>query len=356
MKARKKATPRDTVPNSLIDDVEMHLDAMKTSAPVGEEKSFAKIPVDSIVKLRNPRSVPCTLEEFRKVEWVCLDLELSKSELAGRIAAAVAGHGWFEVLDDAGKDKAIRFFSNIHGLAVSIYASSQSQPVVLERESPASSVSFLVAGERRVLACIYSRGLIKTVDAVVWNRRLTKLEKAVFAHTENLKVGLTVAETLRATYDVWCALDDPSSLTLSELNGYWGYNSSSSPSILRRIFLREDAEDIISTVEKNKLGFRDLPALLDEAPSGSASTSRKTGRKRKVINPAVQEAERYGLKLSKPNQLKVASFVLDTLISSSGLPDAIREDLDSIDISSAEGLANAWNALARHAAEAVTDG
>lgn len=352
MKIRNKSPKREVISNSVIDDVEVHLDALKTSAPVAEEKVFTSLPVDTIAKLTNPRKIPCTLDDFRKVEWPDLDNEFGKDELRNALVSAVESFPWYEGLSKSEQESAITFFEGIHALALSIYKSSQSQPVILDRESPASSIAFLVAGERRVLSCIYSRGKVKTVEAVVFNRRLSKLERAVYTHTENLKVGLSFPETLRATYDVWCALDDPASMSLSELNGYWGYGSLSTPSILKRVFLRDDAEDVVSTVAKKNLSVRDIIAFLDNPAAGLAP---RVDRPKDKKAPVVADAERYGLKLDKSQQVKVASYILNLLSSANHLPSSLGDELSKAELSSKEGLAAAWSAIAKIAVEDGSD-
>lgn len=352
MKLRNKSAKREVISNSVIDDVEMHLDAFSTSSPVSEEKVYTSIGVDTIVKLNNPRKIPCTLDEFRQVEWPDIDTEFVKDELRECLISAVEIYPWFKALNKGEQAEAISFFEGIHALALSIYKSTQSQPVVVERESPASTVAFLVAGERRVLSCIYSRGKVKSVDAIVFNRRLSRLERAVFTHTENLKVGLSFSETLRATYDVWLALDNPVSLSLGELNGYWGYGSLSTPSVLKRVFSRDDAEQIVSEVAKQGLSARDVIAFLEDPSCGIGPRVSPPKEKKPSV---VVDAERYGLKLDKPQQLTVAGYVVNKLSSSSVLPPDLLGELNEVDLSSKEGLAKAWSVIARFAVEDKVD-
>ena len=154
MKIRNKSPKREVISNSVIDDVEVHLDALKTSAPVAEEKVFTSLPVDTIAKLTNPRKIPCTLDDFRKVEWPDLDNEFGKDELRNALVSAVESFPWYEGLSKSEQESAITFFEGIHALALSIYKSSQSSLLsliesrrhpVLPSWLPESDVSFLVS-------------------------------------------------------------------------------------------------------------------------------------------------------------------------------------------------------------------
>lgn len=350
MKKRGASRSKNVSPDALT-EVTFTQGDLKTVS-TRDEKSLIKIDPFQITKIFNPRFVPVPLELIGGARWP--DIEEDHPDLREKHEAILRNEEWFASLPSDEQSTTLDWLGKIHELSASILALGQAQPIVLEREAPESLTAFLVAGERRTLAVAYSQGKIPKLDAVVWNRRLDKLARAKIQDAENNhREELSTVEIIRAKAQIWEALSEPESLTLTELASHWGYSSASSASPLRSLFMMPNYEDLYSSIAEQGIGVRDLYAWLrtnatrnleTDSDSGEASVPlSRPGRKPK--NEVFRSAERFGLRVAKSTDIGVPAMLIKQAVKAKGFPQWAKDEIEKFDIDSKEGLAAAWVAL-----------
>lgn len=334
---RKLQRPqKKTLDTFSIDELAVTLDETSSAAGAGDEKYNARISLDSIHKLSNPRETFANLDDIRSTDWPSLDIPLE--DLVGSIDAAVRNSQWSKSfsLDEMGD--AIDFFCEIHELAKSLMLNRQLQPIIIERTNKDTNTGTLVAGERRTIAAIYTKGLIKELNAEIWNIALTPLQRARIKDAENNdRKALNSYELVCSKMGVYDALPGAESLEIKDLAVELGYSTLSTPSILARVFRSANREDVLERIRREKVPLRSIPKLLDGA----------TPRAGKEDNePMAKIAKRYGLSVGKGTDTQLLTMLIEAALRSDSLSLSLRNAFAEHDISSPKGLTQAWGTAA----------
>lgn len=352
---KRGSTQNKNVNVGVLDEVGIQVEALKGSPSPRADKTFTKVDVNQLHRVFNAREIPVSPKELRSVDWP--DISVAHDDLPAATRRAAETAEWFVDLAEEEQNQVLAFLEDLHSLASSMYSMGQAQPIVLERESPDAVVAFIIAGERRSLAGIYSRGKIKQLDAVIWNYRVPPLLRAKLQDAENSeKADLKLHEIITSKKRIWDCLESPEELSLTELSRHWGYSSSSTPSILRALFAREDYESLYARIANSKIALRDIPSMIREVEQGNSTASStkgidstfKLGRGgggRKPKSEVFGKAEAYGLRLSSKVDAGVPALLLRTSMKSKLLPQKFKDEIGKYDIDSQEGVAAAWAAI-----------
>ena len=238
-----------------------------------DEREIVHVTPLEIKKTFNARFIPCSLEEFGKIEWP--DLSNSVDEAKEKYPTLLAGHGFWESLNDIEKEDFTSFLVGVHSTSTSMVNELQIHPITLERETPESTEYFIVDGERRSLSALYARGKIPVVKAYVYNRRLKPLERALLKDSANTGVPLTIYETLLSKYEIYVAYEGAKSLTVRDLGQLIGYKRDLA-STIKRVFDSEDRDQLLERVRREKLGWREIRFLLQNGVDEALPSKEET--------------------------------------------------------------------------------
>ena len=347
---------------SLVEQTGQAVANLGKSQDRAKQKTSVRLDPDVVVRLTNPRVVYCTYDDIRRTNWPALDTDAEKLE--EKLLTALNSQEWFTKLSTVERARAKDFFIGIHELSCSIYFHSQLQPIVLERDDPTLMEGRLLAGERRLMAVIYSKGWIPSVSAEIYNYRLSELERAVIRDQENAKADLSVYEIIRSKEAVFRNLEDAEGLPLSKLASALGYRTVSMPSILRRLFALKNFEEVMRVIWLENSGWRRVDELLkiatelpenitallrklDSQKDSPTAASHKTKAKpQSAGNNTKKELKKYGLTVGKRTDTSVARKIIELAMSSGAMPKSAKEELKGVDLSTVEGLEKAWLVLA----------
>jgi hypothetical protein len=343
-----------------INEIGQAVSGSQARHEAAKQKSYVTLDPEDILKVSNPREVYCSLNEFKAVSWPALDIdtEILDAEMVNALLSAP----WFLALSTAERERAKSFFMGIHELSCSLVDNGQIQAIVLERDDPQSRNVRLIAGERRTLAALYSRGEIATLNAEIWNLPLDELKRAKIKDQENAKEGLTPAETIESKWGIYSNLPSANSMPLSQLSRELAYKTISIPSQLRRIYENPNKDKLIWLIKSENSGWRritELIQLVEKDPSvidkilqktGESSMVKEEGKSRSkvIVKPSdrnIKEAAKFGLVLKSRTNLSLVKLLLESALSSAGIPEDIKSEIKKYDLSTVETITQCWAAL-----------
>jgi hypothetical protein len=350
-----------------INEIGQAVSGSQARHEAAKQKSYVTLDPEDIIKVSNPREVYCSLTEFKAVDWPSLSTNVEY--LSIEMDAALTNSPWFNSLSTVEKERAKSFFMGIHELSCSLVDNGQIQAVVLERDDPQSRSVRLIAGERRTLAAIYSRGAVPTLNAEVWNLSLDELKRAKIKDQENAKEGLSPAETIESKWGIYANLANASNMPLSELSRELGYKTISIPSQLRRIYESPSKQSLIALIKKENAGWRRIAELIQldgkdpraidcllqkpvvAAPAKSDSDN-QSKTKSQSSNSNDKNAAKHGLVIKPRTNLSLVKLLLALALNSKDVPNEIKSELKKHDLSTVESITKCWAALG----EAMGDG
>lgn len=345
-----------TVDATAFDEIGVQLNEAVALGDGQDGTTRVRIPADAIKKIDNPRETPCGLEEFQAVNWPSLETGLE--ELEQYLEDALQGHAWYEALSTVEKRDTLDFLSGIHMLACSIKDNTQLQPIILERDDPLSESAYLVSGERRTLAALYSRGAIPFLVADVYNERLPALKRAIFQDQENTQIKLKPHETLMSKRNIYKALPDATELPLSKLARVLGYATLSVPSILKRIFDHPREQDLIAVIRRDRMGWRDIerfvqkvkadPKHLERALNRTGLSTVESGSTAGDGQPdktVLRQAASFGLAYKPKADYSLVRTLLTAALDSKSVSRDLKAVIKRGDTESVEGLLKVWAQL-----------
>jgi hypothetical protein len=374
------------------------------SAVEGLLPAFMHVDVTQIDHLFNPRDIPCTLHEIRAIAWPSLDIPDDAVRDALLSALDSCRQEWWNLAKREGRqDEIILFFEEIHSLALML-REDQIHNIVLNRVRPQDNRFVLLAGERRVIAALYSRGLIPVLMAKVYTG-LSPLQCRKVTDQENTGKALKPHETVAAKLAIWEELgDDKDELEVKDLARIW-HVAIGTASVLRRLFNHPLQASYLETIRKEKLGWREINAVVsgrvahledttasmeavlkeesgfdpgisiaaeagnqqdahdvisanpsahrpvstvETDPKDTPATQSAASVRKQLKEAASNEAKaaRLGLSIRKNTDLTVIKGVLSTLAESNRLPKRLSKALRSVDYESRDAVLDAWCELA----------
>ncbi len=352
-------------PSRSVDDLSGALAKLGgQGAPQVGQKSFGELRPRDIIRITNPRTVYCTHREVQATPWPSLSTD--PAELESALRQAVEGQEWFTGLSARIKERAIKFFIEIHELACSMKDNGQLQPIIVERGDPASGGGQLLAGERRLIAALYSRGLIETLTAEIYNGTLSSLQRAIIRDQENNKSPLRYYETLISKQDIFKSLEGAADMSAAELAAYLGYRTRSVPSVLKRLFILPCCDQVIEIARIKDLGHRDIVKLIAIAEKDPAAIERRLracqkeergessrgtegadkNNKDDAGSQALKAAASHGLVIKPRTNKKLPRKLVELALTTTVISQKSRQTIEDLDLDTTEGLAEAWNTLA----------
>ena len=322
---------------SVIGDVALALDETIGGNEADESKFTTKILTDHIRRVSNPRVTYVTFEELKATPWPSLDTE--PESLKEAMTNAVTGQDWFDRLSSSReKAAAIDFFIGIHELCCGMLSESQLQPIILERSEQDPRLAFLLGGERRTLAALYSRGEIPELDAIVWKGPLSPLQRARIKDAENTnRADLSTYELLLSKMAIYDALDNASELKTEKVAKHLGYRTLSIPSLMRRLFDSPDRDALLARIREEGIGIKEIGSLVPK----KKGADRKPTQKSPTLT---KSAANYGLKVSKKTDITLIQQLITAALKTDELSLSVRNAFANEDLSTAEGLLKAWSA------------
>ena len=225
----------------------------------GMVPAFINIEVSHIDRLFNPRDIPCSLDEVRAVQWPGLDVEIDAVPQLQIDALNRSQQAWW-IENPERQAEVIDFFVEIHRLAVMLLE-GQIHNIVVNRIRPMDNRFILLAGERRVIAALYSRGRIPILMAKVYTG-LTSLQCRKITDQENTSEVLKTYEIINSKIAIWEELGEGrEALELKVLVTIW-HVPMATASILKRLFVHPEREVFLSTIRRERLGWREVEALV----------------------------------------------------------------------------------------------
>jgi hypothetical protein len=219
-----------------------------------------RIDVSAIKKAFNPRLIPLPLEIISTIQWPSLNTPLD--DIKNMINSLLKDISFFSEKNDDDKDDALDFFCGIHTLAQSLQEDSQLQNIITYRLSPTDTSFVLIAGERRVIACLYAG--IRFVNSRVYNSKPSPLKISRIVDSENSAKSLKAYERVISKKGIWDALDNNVlKLTNADLQVVFGMNSTYC-SWLKQIFTHKEHDFIMNKIVTLRMGWRDIQNLLEE--------------------------------------------------------------------------------------------
>ncbi|MCJ8311716.1 MAG: ParB N-terminal domain-containing protein, partial [Saccharospirillaceae bacterium] len=207
--------------------------------------AYCAVNFKNIQKVTNARLIPCTVQEFSQITWPSTDVEIE--QLPTQLETLLAGVAWFEEPkhDFENKQQIIDFIVKISILCKNIKETGQIHPISVDRIVDSRDFR-LIAGERRVLAHVYSNGLIKNVKAVLYNQALSAWAFERLQYSENQSESPTAIEQLVGMFKIWNeASDEQKKKSNAFWASVWMHKSEGHTSRFRSIFRRNDAADVI---------------------------------------------------------------------------------------------------------------
>lgn len=242
------------------------------SAVEGIQAAFMNVDVNQIDHLFNPRDIPCSLQEIRAIEWP--DLGIPVDDVRGHIQAAIeaSGQSWWaqKKIEAEEVESVLNFFEGVHQLS-QMLSDDQIHNIVVNRVNPKDTRFVLLAGERRVIAALYSRGRIPVLMAKVYTG-LSPLQCRKITDQENTSKALKPHETIAAKFAIWEELGEgKETLELKDLARIW-HVASGTASILRRLFVHPNRDNLMTTIRKERLGWREIEAVVRGKVAESSPT------------------------------------------------------------------------------------
>jgi len=402
--AAAKAKLKDKQPSSTEAMPPIKRALAEISAVEGILPAFLNVDVNQIDHLFNPRDIPCSLHEIRAIGWPDLDIPEDTVREALLVALNNGQQEWWNLAKREGQQEdIIGFFEEIHNLALML-REDQIHNIVLNRVNPQDNRFVLLAGERRVIAALYSRGLIPVLMAKVYTG-LSPLQCRKITDQENTGKTLKPHETVAAKLAIWEELgEDKDQLDVKDLARIW-HVAVGTASVLRRLFNHPLQESYLEAIRKERLGWREINAVVSgkadpledtaankdlvlrvqpniEPIAGSAEEPRNQQEPQEfspadpVLHqqvstvetdpedpPATQpapsvrkqlqaaasiesKAAKLGLTIRKNTDLRVIKGVLLTLADSNRLPKRVSKSLRSVDFDNRDAVLDAWCELA----------
>lgn len=260
--ARAKLGSKQLPPNSIEPLSPIKRALAEISAVEGIQAAFMNVDVNQIDHLFNPRDIPCSLQEIREIEWP--DLGIPVDDVRGHIQAAIeaSGQGWWaeKQLEAEAAESVLDFFEGVHQLS-QMLSDDQIHNIVVNRVNPKDTRFALLAGERRVIAALYSRGRVSVLMAKVYTG-LSPLQCRKITDQENTSSALKPHETMAAKFAIWEELGEgKETLEVKDLARIW-HVASGTASILRRLFVHPNRDGLMATIRKERLGWREIEALV----------------------------------------------------------------------------------------------
>lgn len=219
-----------------------------------------RIDVSAIKKVFNPRSIPFPLELIADIQWPSLDVPLDKINVL--LKKVLLDLSLFRDKSDTEKEEVLDFFCNIHTLAQSLQEDNQLQNIIVYRYSPTDTSFVLIAGERRVIACLYAG--IRFIYSRVYNNKPSTLKISRIVDSENSAKALKAYERVVSKKGIWDALgQDAKELTNTDLQVVLGMNGTYC-SWLKQIFTHRDHDAIMRSIINLRMGWREIQALLEK--------------------------------------------------------------------------------------------
>ncbi len=317
----------------------------------------------SISRDFNPREFPISLDEIQAISWPSLDTDLAQLDdlLISSIEKSKFDHLKVSLRDSG---RLLDFMRSIHNLAFKLRDEKQIQEISVKRKSATSSEFELIAGERRLAAFLYARGILNKVRSRVYPATLNRLQIAKIRDGENHREELVFHEVVASKFGVWLELPEEAKKTISttKLGLIWGYQSRGVPTLLRSLFERDNAKDIVDQIYSQRLKKDDVEFLLKdnkdrpvepsdaEQPSSVDSENvieQEPARKdiaaeRAESQKHIKAAKKYGLTVNKRSNLSVARIALQVLSKSKKLPIEARQQLSQFSLDDLDDISRAW--------------
>lgn len=329
---KKLRTPtRKTLSNDPFEGLAADIDATIPFENSVSVKYATTISPDSIIRISNARNTFITLDDYRQTPWPPLDTP--SADLRSALESIVKKMPYFANLQtDNQEENFFNFLIDIHALALSISQDHQIQPVVLEKNPDNPTQARLIAGERRTISAIYSRGVISELTAEVWNVPLTPLSRAKIKDKENtLHRSLTPYETVISKLAIYNALESPEDLKLEELANHFGYKSLSTPSILNRIFSSESRDEIINQIATKDLSFAEIAKLVPEKQTNK-------GRPKVTPQPTFAHAKSSGFNFKGKSDTNLITLLITEALKSETFPAQVASYLSNADLNNPDSL------------------
>jgi predicted DNA-binding protein YlxM (UPF0122 family) len=261
-KAKRRSLGRT---NTHAPAMELAADAIKRMEQVDnfislDRRDIGYVSPNDIRKTFNARFIPCTLENFQSIDWPELDLDVDTAK--DSYPALLSDKDWYKTLDEIQQKDFILFLEEIHTTAQSIVSIHQVQSITLEREHEDATEYFVIDGERRTLACLYSKGKIPVVKAQIYNYILSDLQRALVKDAANTDVPLKTHEKIVSKKAIYDAIENVDALSVRALGKVLGYNKDQAGT-LRKVLKHEESDRFMARISKDKLSWRKINFLLD---------------------------------------------------------------------------------------------
>lgn len=276
--AAAKAKLKDKQPSSTDAMPPIKRALAEISAVEGILPAFLNVDVTQIDHLFNPRDIPCSLHEIRAIGWPDLDIPEDTVREALLVALNNSQQEWWNLAKREGQQEdIIGFFEEIHNLALML-REDQIHNIVLNRVNPQDNRFVLLAGERRVIAALYSRGLIPVLMAKIYTG-LSPLQCRKITDQENTGKALKPHETVAAKLAIWEVLgEDKDQLDVKDLARIW-HVAVGTASVLRRLFNHPLQASYLEVIRKERLGWREINAVV----SGKADPLEDTAANKDLV-------------------------------------------------------------------------
>ena len=233
---------------------------------VQKDSEYCAVMHNNIQKVNNARLIPCTVQEFADITWPSIEVEVE--QLPAALEVLLSGVEWFEnpKHDFESKQQVIDFIIKISILSQNIQQTGQIHPISVDRIKDSRDFR-LIAGERRVLAHVYSNGAIKNVKAVLYNQALNAWDFERLQYSENQSESPSAIEQLVGMFKIWNeANDEQKKKSNAFWAGIWMHKSEGHTSRFRAIFRRNDAADVIQNLLtlSDSITVREIYAIAKE--------------------------------------------------------------------------------------------
>ena len=366
--AREKLAQKSTEPaNSSGTLNPMQRALAEISTVEGMKPVHLPIDVNQIDRVFNPREIPCSLDDIRTIPWPDLATEIEHVRDQIRASLASVQLDWWQQASADQQQRVLDFFADIHQLALSLIGwQGQIHNIVVNREAPQDTRFVLLAGERRLIAALYSRGRIPMLLAKVYTGPLTTLQCRLITDQENTAKSLRPDETVLSKLEIWRALgEEKNSMELKSLSKAW-HVAIGTASILRRLFCHENQAQLLDTIRQERLGWREIEALVKgivltpdavstveaaahQPPQSQPGKKSSTAKTRTSVRDQLKDstetavaAASFGLVLKRNTKLSVVQQIIAIIRDSDQVPKHLRQDLRKLDLDDREAILKAW--------------
>lgn len=348
-------------------DVDYVGDSLKRFEQAASGAQSMTLSANQISRRFNPRNIPFSIDEVKRVQWPSLDIESDRVSKQVREAIENALEADPELAKSAEGwtlDSLTQFFSGIHLLSQTIRDYLQLQEMVVYRSEADFTKFILIAGERRLIAFAYgeaSGSAMPDPRCLVLSEQPSPLLIAQIKDYENtLTDELDTYELLlskKGIYDAYIAENPvPSASQAAKL---FSYKSRAFPSVLIKLFSHPECDQIIQEVKDKGLTQTDIISLLSSDTSNDVfskntnepeTVAKKLEKVTKAKGEAVElqkRAKKLGFNVSKRSDLTVLKHLVTAASQSSLVTKKQKEILESaVDAEDAEGLVGAILKLA----------